>query len=199
MLTLDPVTLEGGVVRLVPLGVEHVDGMCEVGLDPEIWRWMPTTVNDRAGMESFVQESLDMQKAGTGLPFATTLRDTGQVIGSTRFMNVAVAHRRVEVGGTWIGTAWQRTRVNTEAKYLMLRYAFEQLGCLRVEFKTHARNSRSRAAILRLGAVEEGLFRKHMVQSDGSIRDTVYFSIVDDEWPVVKGRLEARLDQGASP
>ena len=199
MLTLDPVTLEGGVVRLVPLGVEHVDGMCEVGLDPEIWRWMPTTVNDRAGMEAFVQESLDMQKAGTGLPFATTLRDTGQVIGSTRFMNVAVAHRRVEVGGTWIGTAWQRTRVNTEAKYLMLRYAFEQLGCLRVEFKTHARNSRSRAAILRLGAVEEGLFRKHMVQGDGSIRDTVYFSIVDDEWPVVKGRLEARLDQGASP
>ena len=199
MLTLDPVTLEGDVVRLVPLGVQHVDGMCEVGLDPEIWRWMPTTVNDRAGMEAFVQESLDMQKAGTGLPFATTLRDTGQVIGSTRFMNVAVAHRRVEVGGTWIGTAWQRTRVNTEAKYLMLRYAFEQLGCLRVEFKTHARNSRSRAAILRLGAVEEGLFRKHMVQSDGSIRDTVYFSIVDDEWPVVKGRLEARLDQGASP
>ena len=199
MLTLDPVTLEGGVVRLVPLGVEHVDGMCEVGLDPEIWRWMPSAVNDRAGMEAFVQESLDMQKAGTGLPFATTLRDTGQVIGSTRFMNVAVAHRRVEVGGTWIGTAWQRTRVNTEAKYLMLRYAFEQLGCLRVEFKTHARNSRSRAAILRLGAVEEGLFRKHMVQGDGSIRDTVYFSIVDDEWPVVKGRLEARLDQGASP
>ncbi len=197
MLTLDPVTLEGGVVRLVPLGVEHVDGMCEVGLDPEIWRWMPTTVNDRAGMEAFVQESLDMQKAGTGLPFATTLRDTGQVIGSTRFMNVAVAHRRVEVGGTWIGTAWQRTRVNTEAKYLMLRYAFEQLGCLRVEFKTHARNSRSREAILRLGAVEEGLFRKHMVQSDGSIRDTVYFSIVDDEWPVVKGRLEARLDRGS--
>ena len=199
MLTLDPVTLEGGVVRLVPLGVEHVDGMCEVGLDPEIWRWMPTTVNDRAGMEAFVQESLDMQNAGTGLPFATTLRATGQVIGSTRFMNVAVAHRRVEVGGTWIGTAWQRTRVNTEAKYLMLRYAFEQLGCLRVEFKTHARNSRSRAAILRLGAVEEGLFRKHMVQGDGSVRDTVYFSIVDDEWPVVKGRLEDRLDQGASP
>ena len=197
MLTLDPVTLEGGVVRLVPLGVEHVDGMCEVGLDPEIWRWMPTTVNDRAGMEAFVQESLDMQNAGTGLPFATTLRATGQVIGSTRFMNVAVAHRRVEVGGTWIGTAWQRTRVNTEAKYLMLRYAFEQLGCLRVEFKTHARNSRSRAAILRLGAVEEGLFRKHMVQGDGSIRDTVYFSIVDDEWPVVKGRLEARLDRGS--
>ena len=197
MFTLDPVTLEGGVVRLVPLGVEHVDGMCEVGLDPEIWRWMPTTVNDRAGMEAFVQESLDMQMAGTGLPFATTLRETGQIIGSTRFMNVAVAHRRVEVGGTWIGTAWQRTRVNTEAKYLMLRYAFEQLGCLRVEFKTHARNSRSRAAILRLGAVEEGLFRKHMVQGDGSVRDTVYFSIVDDEWPVVKGRLEARLDQGS--
>ena len=184
-------------MRLVPLGVAHIDGMCEVGLDPEIWRWMPSAVNDRVSMESFVQESLDMQHAGTGLPFATTLRATGQVIGSTRFMNVAVAHRRVEVGGTWIGTAWQRTRVNTEAKYLMLRYAFEQLGCLRVEFKTHARNSRSRAAILRLGAVEEGLFRKHMVQGDGSIRDTVYFSIVDDEWPVVKGRLEARLDRGS--
>lgn len=191
--TLEPTSLEGRDVRLVPLGLEQVDALCAVGLDADIWRWMPVTVSDRAGMERFVQESLDMQQAGTGLPFAMVLRETGHVIGSTRFMNAVAEHRRVEIGGTWIAPEWQRSRMNTEAKYLMLRHAFERLGCLRVEFKTHVDNARSRSAILRLGAVEEGTFRKHMVQGDGSIRDTVYFSIVDDEWPTVKARLESRL------
>lgn len=190
---LDPTTLEGALVRLVPLTVDHIDALCEVGLDPEIWRWMPRRISDRVGMSAFVEECIDGWHAGTALPFATTLRETGQVVGATRFMSMALGHRRLEIGGTWIGRAWQRTRVNTEAKYLMLRHAFEALGCQRVEFKTHVGNTQSRAAIQRLGAVAEGVFRKHMLQEDGSSRDSVYFSIVDEEWPRVKKALEDRL------
>lgn len=193
MFRVEALTLQGTYVRLEPLTLGHVDALCDVGLDPSIWRWMPTTVREPADMRAFVEESLDAQRAGTALPFATTLRASGQIIGATRFMNIAPAHRRVEIGGTWIGTAWQRSRANTEAKYLMLEHAFERWKCIRVEFKTHALNARSRAAILRLGALEEGTFRKHIVQEDGSVRDTVYFSIVDEEWPRVKARLEAKL------
>ena len=193
MLPLEAVTLEGAFVRLVPLSVDHIDGLCVVGLDPDIWRWMPLQIRNPAGMRAFVEESLEGWRTGTALPFATTLRETGDVVGATRFMSLALAHRRLEIGGTWLGRAWQRTRVNTESKYLMLRYAFEQLGCQRVEFKTHAGNVKSREAILRLGAVEEGTFRKHMLQQDGSSRDSIYFGIVDDDWPAVKKALEARL------
>ncbi len=191
--SLGQLILEGSTVRLVPLTLGHLDALCEVGLDPAIWRWMPKHVREPADMRAFVEECLDAQQAGTALPFATTLRESGQIIGATRFMNIAPAHRRVEIGGTWIGTAWQRSRVNTEAKYLMLEHAFERWKCIRVELKTHALNLRSRAAILRLGALEEGTFRKHMLGDDGSVRDTVHFSIVDDEWPRVKANLEAKL------
>ena len=185
--------LDGEMVRLVPLEIGHVDALCEVGLDTEIWRWMPTGVRDRGGMQTWVEDALAVQNAGSAIPFATTLRETGKVIGSTRFMNIDSAHRRAEIGATWIAPAWQRSRVNTEAKYLMLRYAFEEQRRRRVEFKTSSNNMKSRTAILRLGASEEGTFRKHMIQEDGSNRDTVYFSIVDDEWPTVKARLELAL------
>lgn len=190
---IEDVTLEGAFVRLVPLTIDHVDPLCAVGLDATIWRWMPSKVRDRAGMQAFVESCLAARDAGTALPFVITERETGQVVGATRFMNIAAADLRVEIGGTWIGPAWQRTRVNTEAKYLMLRHAFERWGCRRVEFKTSALNAKSRAAILRLGAKEEGTLRKHMVQEDGSPRDSVYFSIIDDEWPAVKARLEDTL------
>jgi RimJ/RimL family protein N-acetyltransferase len=190
---IEDVVLEGATVRLLPLTLDHVDELCAVGLDPGVWRWMPSKVLDRAGMGSFVDGCLAARIDGSALPFVTTLRETGQVVGATRFLNMAPADRRVEIGGTWIAPAWQRTRVNTEAKYLMLGHAFERWGCRRVEFKTSALNARSRAAILRLGAAEEGTFRKHMVQEDGSARDSVYFSIIDDEWPAVKARLEAAL------
>lgn len=190
--SLGQLILQGSVVRLVPLSLGHVDALCAVGLDPAIWRWMPMRVDGPADMRAFVEESLEAQRAGTTLPFVTTLRETGQVVGATRFMNIVPAHRRVEIGGTWIAPAWQRSRVNSEAKYLMLRHAFEVWKCLRVELKTHALNDQSRAAILRLGAIEEGTLRKHIVQHDGSIRDSVYFSIVDDEWPSVKKALEAK-------
>jgi len=185
--------LDGDVVQLVPLTVGHVDALWEVGFDAEIWRWMPKGVRDRGTMQEWVEEALTSQGAGLAIPFATTLRETGKVIGSTRFMNIDASHRRAEIGATWITPAWQRSRVNTEAKYLMLRYAFEEQQRRRVEFKTSSQNVKSRAAILRLGATEEGTFRKHMIQEDGSNRDTVYFSIVDDEWPAVKARLETVL------
>ena len=187
------VTLSGAGVVLAPLTLEHVDALTEIGLDPDIWRWMPYRVRDRSGMRAFVEESLEGWRNGSAVPFVTTLRETGQVVGATRFMNIALAQRRVEIGGTWIAPAWQRSRVNTEAKLLMLRYAFEHWQCRRVEFKTNALNTRSRNAIRRLGAVEEGILRKHMVQEDGSSRDSVYFSIIDDEWPSVKRRLEVAL------
>ncbi len=185
--------LEGTLVRLVPLDLAHVDALAAIGLDEEIWRWMPYRVRNRDGMRRLVEDALSAQRAGTAIPFATTLRESGAIVGTTRYMNIDLANKRVEIGGTWIAPAWQRTRVNTEAKFLMLTHAFERMGCRRVEFKTHALNARSRAAIARLGATEEGTLRRHMVQEDGSSRDSVYFSIIDDEWPEVKRRLEARL------
>jgi len=193
MIDVGPLTLEGSYVRLVPLTLGHVDEFCRIGLEPSLWKWTPIRIEDRAGMLAFVEEALADQRAGSTLPFATTLSETGQVIGSTRFMSIVPAHRRVEIGGTWIAPAWQRTRANTEAKYLMLRHAFDAWNCMRVELKTHAQNARSRAAILRIGAREEGTLRKHMLQADGSVRDSVYFSILDDEWPNVKRKLEAML------
>jgi RimJ/RimL family protein N-acetyltransferase len=192
---IEDAALEGALVRLVPMAIAHVDALCDVGLDPDIWRWMPSKVRDRAGMTAFVEGCLAAREAGTALPFVTTTRDAGLVVGATRFMNMAPADLRVEIGGTWIAPAWQRSRVNSEAKFLMLRHAFERWGCRRVEFKTSALNARSRAAILRIGAQEEGTLRKHMVQEAGSARDSVYFSIVDDEWPAVKARLQAALAQ----
>jgi RimJ/RimL family protein N-acetyltransferase len=185
--------LEGAAVRLEPLGLHHLDGLCEVGLDPALWRFTVSRVLDRAAMERYVETALDERRAGTALPFATVWRETGQVIGSTRFGNASAANRRVEIGWTWLGRPWQRTRANTEAKYLMLRHAFDGWGCVRVEFKTSSLNERSRAAILRIGAREEGILRRHMVNDDGSLRDSVYFSIIDGEWPEVKRRLEGLL------
>ncbi len=193
MFQIEPVILEGTLVRLVPLTLAHVDALSEVGLDASLWTWTPVRIQDSDGMRAFVEEALAEQRAGSALPFATTLYATGQVIGSTRFMSIVPAHRRVEIGGTWIAPAWHRTRANTEAKYLMLRHAFEEWRCMRVELKTHAQNAKSRAAILRIGAAEEGTLRKHMLHADGSIRDSVYFSIVDEEWPNAKRTLEAML------
>jgi RimJ/RimL family protein N-acetyltransferase len=144
-------------------------------------------------MRRYVETALDEQRRGVSLPFATLLKANGQVIGSTRYGNVSLENHRVEIGWTWIGRAWQRSAVNTEAKYLMLRHAFETLGCKRVELKTDALNERSRNAILRIGAKQEGIFRRHLLTDTGRMRDTVYFSILDDEWPAVRARLEARL------
>jgi N-acetyltransferase len=190
---LAPVTLAGRYVRLEPLTSEHTDALAEVGLDPDLWRWTTSQVTNRAEMAAYVQAALAGQAAGSALPFVTVEQASGRVIGSTRYGNVDLANRRVEIGWTWVAGPWQRTAVNTEAKYLLLRHAFESLGCLRVELKTDVLNERSRRAIARIGGREEGILRKHVITQSGRVRDTVYFSIIDDEWPEAKAALEARL------
>jgi RimJ/RimL family protein N-acetyltransferase len=188
-----PVTLEGEVVRLEPLTESHFDGLCEVGLEPELWQWTPFRVTNSEEMLGFVRAALDGQAAGHMLPFATVERSSGRVVGSTRYMSIDAPNLRLEIGSTWIGRDWRRTAVNTEAKYLMLRHAFETLGAMRVELKTDALNQRSRTAILRIGANQEGIFRSHMLTWSGRRRDSVYFAILDEEWPEVKRDLEAKL------
>jgi N-acetyltransferase len=190
---LTPPTLAGRHVRLVPLTLDHVPALWAVANDDDIWRWTLSQIHSELDMDRYVRAALDKQADGGAIPFATTDAATGRVIGSTRYHNVEPLHRRVEIGYTWIGTPWQRTPVNTEAKYLMLRYAFETLGCIRVELRTDSQNQRSRSAILRIGAKEEGTLRRHLRTDAGRFRDTVYFSILDDEWPEVKQRLEAKL------
>lgn len=192
--TMNPApVLEGSHVRLEPLSLKHLDGLCAVGLDESLWQWTTIRVRSREEMVAYVESALEEQRRGTALMFATTLKTNGQVVGSTGFGSMDLKNRRVEIGWTWIGVRWQRTAVNTEAKYLMLCHAFETFGCRRVEFKTDVLNQCSRRAILRLGAKEEGILRKHMSTYSGRVRDSVYYSIVDDEWPSVKVALQAKL------
>ncbi len=192
-LRVEPVTLEGAHVRLEPLSMGHHNGLCKIGLAQELWRWIPTPVRTPEEMSAYIQTALKEQSSGTSLPFAQMEKAGGQIIGSTRYMNIDKVHHRVEIGCTWIAPNWQRTAVNTEAKYLMMRHAFESLGCIRVELKTDSLNEKSRAAILRIGAKQEGIFRNHMITSRERVRHTVYFSVIDSEWTEVKSRLEAAL------
>ncbi len=192
-MVVSPVTLEGALVRLEPLAKTHLAGLAEVGLDEELWRWIPTAVRTREEMAGYIETALNEQERCISLPFAIVEKATGRTIGSTRYGNIDRTHHRLEIGWTWVAREWQRTAVNTEAKYLLQRHAFETLGCMRVELKTDSLNERSRAAILRIGAREEGIFRNHMITASGRIRHTVYFSIIDCEWPAVKAGLEAKL------
>ena len=188
-----PVTLEGRFVRLEPLSMNHLAPLCEVGLDPELWRMGLSVIGSQDDMTSYIATALQWQAEGTALPFVTIERSSGTVVGSTRFANIDRGHRRVEIGWTWIARPWQRTPVNTEAKYLMFTHAFETLGCIRVELKTDSLNEKSRNAMLRIGAKEEGILRNHMITQGGRIRHTVCFSITNDEWPGVKRSLEEKL------
>jgi RimJ/RimL family protein N-acetyltransferase len=190
-----PVTLEGSVVRLEPIRHEHADIFWEVAKDSldDIFQWIPYRMQTREDFQRLVEKIFHEQERGESVAFAAVEQSSGQVIGSTRFMNIDRANRRVEIGSTWIVPAWQRSAVNTEAKYLMLRHAFEIWKCFRVELKTDALNQKSRNAILRIGAKEEGTLRRHVLTWTGRVRDSVYFSILDSEWPEVKERLEARL------
>ena len=189
-----PTTLEGRVVRLEPLTPAHAPGLWEAGSDPAIWRLGLEPVQSAEEMREYVARALEQSAA---LPFATVLRSEGRVVGSTRFGNIDPVHRHAEIGWTWIGPRWQRTAVNTEAKLLMLRHAFEDWGCLRVELKTDVLNERSRAAIQRLGAKEEGVFRRHLIARTGRVRDSIFYSIIDEEWPSVRERLEGMLGAGS--
>src|SRR5579863_3906013 len=195
-----PLTLEGSVVRLEPIRREHAELFWDVTKNDleDIFRWIPYSMKTQEDFDLLVEKAFREQECGESVVFATVERATGRAIGSTRFMNIDRVNRRVEIGSTWIAKPWQRTAVNTEAKHLMLLHAFEIWGCARVELKTDALNEKSRNAILRIGAKEEGTLRRHVVTWTGRIRDSVYFSILDSEWPEVKTRLEEKLRTGAS-
>ena len=191
---VDPVVLIGKHVRLEPLSEAHIPGLSEAGRDPSIWRYMPYgEVTTPEKMATWVSNLLDEKTHAADRPFAVIHLATGQIVGATRYMDIRPEHRGLEIGGTWYGTAFQRTVVNTEAKYLLLRHAFEQLGCIRVQLKTDLRNERSQKAIERIGAKREGVLRNHIILPSGMYRHSVYFSVIDDEWPAVKTHLEEML------
>jgi RimJ/RimL family protein N-acetyltransferase len=193
---IEPVTLEGRIVRLEPLSMSFHAQLCRVGLDEELWRWTTTSLRTPEDLEAYVATALKWQEAGTALPFVIVEKSTQQAVGSTRYANIDRENRKLEVGWTWVGRPWQRTPVNTETKYLLLQHAFESLECIRVEFKTDSLNDKSRAALIRIGAREEGVLRNHMITSGGRRRHSVYYSIIDSEWPAVKRGLEKKLGLG---
>jgi RimJ/RimL family protein N-acetyltransferase len=187
--------LEGAHVRLEPLRPEHASLLWEIAKEhlTDLFRWIPYKLESLGEFQDFNARVLDEQARGLSVPFATFQLEPNQIVGTTRYMNMDLANRKVEIGSTWIAPPWQRTVINTEAKYLMLCHAFEVWNCVRVELKTDALNQRSRTAILRLGAKEEGTLRKHMLTWNGRQRDSVYFSILDTEWLQVKAQLESKL------
>ncbi|PYV51893.1 MAG: GNAT family N-acetyltransferase [Acidobacteria bacterium] len=190
-----PISLAGKHVRLEPLRPEHallLWGIAKDHLD-DLFRWIPYRLQTLEDFEALNRQVLEEQERGLSVPFATFECSSNRIVGTTRYMNMDLPNRKVEIGSTWVAPRWQRTVINTEAKYLMLRHAFETWKCLRVELKTDSQNQRSRQAILRLGAKEEGTLRKHMLTWTGRQRDSVYFSILDTEWPEVKSELERKL------
>jgi RimJ/RimL family protein N-acetyltransferase len=190
---IGPITLEGHHVCLEPVTLSHVPSLWRAGAYEEIWQYLPYAMCSDEEMRAYVASELAKQEAGLVVRFVTVARAIAQVVGSTSYLNIERQHRRVEIGGTWITPAWQRSAINMETKYLQLRHAFETLGCIRVEFKTDTLNTKSRQALARIGATEEGTFRNHMIMPGGRIRHSVYFSVTDDEWPRVKAHLERLL------
>jgi RimJ/RimL family protein N-acetyltransferase len=191
---IHPITLTGQHVRLEPMTTAHVPDLAAVGLEANIWKYMVYgQMNTEADLRAWVMDILEMQSRGTDLPFAVIDLNSGRAIGATRYMNISRADRSLEIGGTWYAVAYQRTAVNTECKYMLLRHAFEVYGCVRVQFKTDLRNERSQQAIERLGGVKEGVLRNHKILPDGYIRHSVFYSILPEEWPQIKQNLEERL------
>jgi RimJ/RimL family protein N-acetyltransferase len=188
-----PVTLTGRRVRMEPLDEHHLDQLAKVAFDDAIWRWTIAQPIDDARLRAWFDQARSNAEAGTEVPFATIDLASDQAIGSSRYMTITPEHRRLEIGWTWVGTAFQRTGANREAKLLQLTHAFEALGAERVEFKTHARNVASRTALLGIGATFEGVLRHHTIMPDGSNRDSAFYGVIAPEWPAVKARLEGLL------
>jgi len=191
---VEPIVLEGEFVRLEPLRFDHLPSLIEIGLEESLWKWTANVVTNEADLERYVRDALAMQAAGTALPFVSIEKSSGTIVGSTRFGNIDPTNRKAEIGWTWINPKWQRTRINTEAKLLVLTHAFETWKCVHVELKTDANNEKSRNAIARIGGVEEGTLRNHMITESGRFRDSVYFSIIDTEWDAIKQGLIAKLE-----
>ncbi|HLE52246.1 MAG TPA: GNAT family protein, partial [Anaerolineales bacterium] len=193
---IQTIILTGKVVRLEPLSESHVPDLTISGQDESIWQYMLyNTIHTEQQMRSWVLDLLDRQTKGTDLPFTVIHLDSGRAIGATRYLNIRPQDRALEIGGTWYAVEFQRTAVNTECKYLLLKHAFEGLKCIRVQFKTDLRNERSQRALERIGAVKEGILRSHIITPDGFIRDSVFYSVLASEWPVVKARLEEKLQK----
>ena len=191
---IEPVILEGDFVRLEPLKIEHFDPLWEAGKDESLWKWTANIVKVPEDLRRYVEAALGDFEKGISLPFVTIDRAQDKIVGSTRFGNIDPANRKTEIGWTWINPLWQRTYINSEAKLLMLTHAFETWKCIRVELKTDAFNEKSRSAMLRIGAKEEGTLRNHMITESGRFRDSVYFSIIDSEWQEVKKNLIAKIE-----
>ncbi|MEW5069000.1 GNAT family N-acetyltransferase [Bacillus subtilis] len=185
--------LTGELIRVVPMDKSHIQGLYEAANDENIWTHLPKTITTLRGMEAFVEEALQTKETGTECPFVIIHRKTGKMVGTTRFLYMSSASRSLEIGWTWFHPSVWGTSVNTECKYLLLQYCFEQLKTIRVQFKTDERNIRSQKAIERLGAVKEGILRNQMIRKDGTFRNSVFYSIIDSEWPSVKQHLERRL------
>jgi len=194
MMDVKPVVLEGRHVRLEPLTEAHIHGLAQIGLGQDFWQFMLYgDINTEEDMANWVRDMLGRAERGTDLPFVAIHLASGRVAGATRYLNIMPKDRGLEVGGTWYGLEFQRTAVNTECKYLLIRHAFETLGCIRVQLKTDLRNERSQKAIERIGAEKEGVLRNHLILPDGRVRDSVFYSILDTEWPEIKKRLEEML------
>ena len=192
-MNIEPVILESKFVRMEPLRADHLDGLAAFAFDESLWLWTVNQISDMSGLKRYVESALSDAKRGVCLPFATIEKESHKIVGSTRFGNIDVTNCKTEIGWTWVARDWQRTRVNSEAKLLMLTHAFETWKCIRVELKTDALNERSRAAILRIGAKEGGILRNHMITDSGRFRDSVYFSIIESEWNGVKRHLSESL------
>lgn len=189
-----PVVLQGSYVRLEPLSEDHIPGLTEIGAGQDFWGFMLYgDIKSEADMRNWVFDIMERGKKGGDLPFAVIHLASGRVAGATRYLNIMPNDRGLEIGGTWYGKDFQRTAVNTECKYLLLKHAFEDLKCIRVQLKTDSLNIRSQKAIERIGAVKEGVLRNHMILPDGRIRHSVFYSIIDSEWGGVKKRLETVL------
>jgi RimJ/RimL family protein N-acetyltransferase len=191
---VEPVTLEGRIVRLEPLSVQHLDDLARVAFEGDLWRWTLVQPTERAGLSDWIVAAVAGAEAGSEMPFATIDQSSGRAIGSTRFMSIVPEHRRLEIGWTWVGRDWQRSGANREAKLLQLTHAFEALGANRVEFKTDSLNEKANPALLGIGATFEGTFRNHMVMPGGRLRHSNYYSVTSEEWPAVKARLVAKLE-----
>jgi RimJ/RimL family protein N-acetyltransferase len=199
MMSIEPITLEGARVRLAPLSLYHHARLCEIGLDEQLWRSTTIRLQTSDDMFNYIQTALQSQAEGNALPFVIIEKDSDRVVGTTRYHSINQEHRRLEIGFTWIALRWQRTLVNTETKYLMLKHAFEHYRCVRVEFKADSGNEQSSRALIRIGAKQEGVLRKYMTSGHKGARDLILFSIIDTEWPEVKANLEGRLNQSGKP
>ncbi|WP_222983002.1 GNAT family N-acetyltransferase [Flagellimonas meishanensis] len=192
---LKPIILEGNLVKLLPLETSHKEALLTAATDGRLWELWYTSVPSAKTIDSYLQTALAEQKNGHSLPFVVVDKKTNSIVGSTRYMNIEALHKRLEIGHTWYAKSAQRTGINTECKYLLLEYAFETLGAIAVEFRTHFHNHASRNAILRLGAKQDGILRNHRIGQNGNLRDTVVFSILNSEWKTVKQGLEFKMNR----